>query len=89
MSTNILLPKIGFAMNEGVLSRWLVADGAMVTAGQPLYELESEKSLQEVEAPASGRLRIIVTATGETYPVGTVLGQILEADAAAVSKASA
>jgi len=83
MSTDILLPKIGFAMNEGVLARWLVADGAMVSAGQPLYELESEKSLQEVEAPASGKLRIIVTATGETYPVGTVLGQILEADAAA------
>jgi len=89
MSTDILLPKIGFAMNEGILARWLAADGAMVSAGQPLYELESEKSLQEVEAPASGKLRIIVTATGETYPVGTLLGQILEADAAPVEKAGA
>lgn len=82
MNTDILLPKIGFAMNEGVLARWLVADGAVVRSGQPLYELESEKSVQEVEAPASGTLRIIVRATGETYPVGTVLGQILDADAA-------
>ena len=82
MSTDILLPKIGFAMNEGILTRWLVEDGAMVRAGQPLYEFESEKSIQEVEAPASGRLRIIVTATGETYPVGTVLGQILDTEAA-------
>lgn len=87
MSTDILLPKIGFAMNEGILTRWLVEDGAPVTAGQPLYELESEKSVQEVEAPASGKLRIIVTATGETYPVGTVLGQILEADAVPAGKA--
>jgi pyruvate/2-oxoglutarate dehydrogenase complex dihydrolipoamide acyltransferase (E2) component len=47
-----------------------------VTQGQPLYELESEKSVQEVEAPASGTLKIIVDATGETYPVGTVLGEI-------------
>jgi pyruvate/2-oxoglutarate dehydrogenase complex dihydrolipoamide acyltransferase (E2) component len=78
MSTEVLLPKIGFSMNEGVLTRWLVEDGAQVTQGQPLYELESDKSLQEVEAPASGRLKIIVTATGETYPVGTVLGEIIE-----------
>jgi pyruvate/2-oxoglutarate dehydrogenase complex dihydrolipoamide acyltransferase (E2) component len=78
MSTEILLPKIGFSMNEGVLSRWLVEDGATVEEGQPLYELESDKSLQEVEAPASGRLKILVTATGETYPVGTVLGEIVE-----------
>ncbi len=76
MATEVLLPKIGFSMNEGVLTRWLVDDGAAVTQGQPLYELESDKSLQEVEAPASGRLKIIVTATGETYPVGTVLGEI-------------
>jgi pyruvate/2-oxoglutarate dehydrogenase complex dihydrolipoamide acyltransferase (E2) component len=78
MSTEILLPKLGFSMNEGVLSRWLVEDGATVAQGQPLYELESEKSLQEVEAPASGRLKILVTATGDTYPVGTVLGEIVE-----------
>ena len=78
MSTEILLPKIGFSMNEGVLTRWLVEDGAMVTQGQPLYEFESDKSLQEVEAPASGKLKIIIAATGETYPVGTVLGEILD-----------
>jgi pyruvate/2-oxoglutarate dehydrogenase complex dihydrolipoamide acyltransferase (E2) component len=75
MKTEVLLPKIGFSMNEGVLARWLVDDGGQVTAGQPLYELESEKSTQEVEAPASGRLRIIA-AIGETYPVGTVLAEI-------------
>jgi pyruvate/2-oxoglutarate dehydrogenase complex dihydrolipoamide acyltransferase (E2) component len=46
MSTDVLLPKIGFAMNDGVLTRWLVEDGALVKAGQPLYEFESEKSVQ-------------------------------------------
>jgi pyruvate/2-oxoglutarate dehydrogenase complex dihydrolipoamide acyltransferase (E2) component len=76
MTTQVLLPKIGFAMNEGVLARWLVEDGATVTAGQPLYEMESEKSIQEVEAPASGTLRIMA-AIGETYAVGTVLGEIV------------
>jgi pyruvate/2-oxoglutarate dehydrogenase complex dihydrolipoamide acyltransferase (E2) component len=77
MSTQVLLPKIGFAMNEGVLARWLVEDGTLVKAGQPLYEMESDKSVTEVEAPASGTLRILA-ATGETYPVGTVLGEIVE-----------
>ena len=77
MSTQILMPKIGFAMNEGVLSRWLAEDGAVVTAGQPLYEFESEKSVQEIEAPASGRLRIL-GIIGETYVVGAVLGEILD-----------
>lgn len=75
MTTQVLLPKIGFSMNEGVLSKWLVADGEQVTAGQPLYEIESEKSVQEVEAPINGKLKIVAT-TGETYPVGTVLATI-------------
>jgi pyruvate/2-oxoglutarate dehydrogenase complex dihydrolipoamide acyltransferase (E2) component len=75
MTTLVLLPKIGFAMNEGTLARWLVEDGAVVSAGQPLYELESEKSVQEVEAPASGRLRIRA-GVGESYTVGAVLGEI-------------
>jgi pyruvate/2-oxoglutarate dehydrogenase complex dihydrolipoamide acyltransferase (E2) component len=75
MSTQILLPKLGFSMNEGTLSEWLVADGASVQAGQPLYALESEKSVQEIEAPASGTLKIVKQA-GEIYEVGTVLGEI-------------
>ena len=80
MSTEILMPKIGFAMNEGTLTRWLIDDGASVTSGQPLYELESDKSVQEIEAPASGKLRIIA-ATGASYAVGTLLGEILESPA--------
>lgn len=76
MSTEILLPKLGFSMNEGLLSEWLVADGGAVTAGEPLFALESDKSTQEVEAPASGTLKIF-KEVGETYPVGTVLGEII------------
>ncbi len=76
MSTQILLPKLGFSMNEGSLSQWLIADGATVKEGEPLYALESEKSVQEIESPASGTLKILVPP-GEVYPVGTVLGEIL------------
>jgi pyruvate/2-oxoglutarate dehydrogenase complex dihydrolipoamide acyltransferase (E2) component len=72
---DILLPKIGFSMNEGVLAEWLVAEGGEAVEGQPLYALESDKSTQEVDAPASGILRILASS-GETYEVGTLLGRI-------------
>jgi len=75
MSVEILLPKLGFSMNEGVIAEWLVADGATVQAGAPLYSIESDKAVQEIEAPVSGRLRIIVQP-GMSNPVGTVLGMI-------------
>ena len=75
MSTEILLPKLGFSMNEGTIAEWLAADGATVTQGQPLYSLESEKSVEEIPAPASGTLKII-KAAGEVYPVATVIGVI-------------
>lgn len=75
MATEILLPKIGFSMNEGVLAEWLVGDGDEVVEGQPLYAIESDKSTNEVDAPASGTLKI-VAEVGETYEVGTILGYI-------------
>lgn len=75
MATDILLPKIGFSMNEGVLAEWLAADGAEVKEGQPLFSLESDKSTNEVESPATGKLKIIAKP-GETYEVGAVLGTI-------------
>lgn len=75
MATEILLPKLGFSMDEAILSEWLVSDGAEVKEGEPLFVLESDKSQQEIEAPASGTLKIRAQA-GETYKVGAVLGEI-------------
>lgn len=76
MATEILLPKIGFSMEEGTVSEWLAADGAEIKQGQPLYVLEADKSANEVEAPASGTLRIKHEAGGDPQPVGTLLGVI-------------
>jgi pyruvate/2-oxoglutarate dehydrogenase complex dihydrolipoamide acyltransferase (E2) component len=75
MATDIILPKIGFSMSEGVLAEWLVEDGASVNEGDPLFAIESDKSTNEVEAPASGIVRIIGQA-GETYEVGAIIGTI-------------
>ena len=75
MAVEILLPRIGFSMQEGQVAEWLAKDGDQVTEGQPLFALEADKSTNEVEAPATGTLKI-VAKTGETYEVGTVLGYI-------------
>ena len=75
MSTEILMPKIGFSMNEGQVAEWLATDGDEVKEGQPLFSLEADKSTNEVEAPASGKLRI-VAPVGETFEVGSILGYI-------------
>lgn len=75
MTTQVLLPKIGFSMNEATLAEWMAADGDVITEGQPLYALESDKSVQEVESPASGTLKIIAQI-GEVYEVGAVLAEI-------------
>ena len=75
MATEIIFPKIGFSMTEGILSEWLVEDGATVTEGQPLYSVETDKSTNEVEAPASGVVRI-AGQPGDTFDVGAIIGSI-------------
>lgn len=62
-------------MNEGTIAEWLTADGAQVTEGQPLYSLESEKSVEEIPAPTTGTLKIL-KPTGEMFEVGTAVGTI-------------
>lgn len=73
--TDILLPKLGMSMTEAILTEWLIPDGGEVSVGQDLYAIETDKSVQEVQSPAAGTLRIVVPA-GDTHPVGTLLGRI-------------
>lgn len=75
MATDVLLPKIGFSMNEGTIAEWLVENGAQVSEGQALYSLEADKSTNEVESPAAGTITIL-TEVGETYEVGTIVARI-------------
>ena len=72
---DIIFPKIGFSMTEGVLAEWMAEDGATVAEGQPLFAIESDKSTNEVESPSAGTL-CITGVPGETYEVGTVIGSI-------------
>ena len=75
MSTLLTIPKLQMSTTEGTLNEWLVEDGSTVEEGQPIYLLETDKSVQEIEAPVSGTLTHKVPAE-ETYPVGTEIGEI-------------
>lgn len=76
MSTPLTIPRLEMAMTEGVLAEWLVADGAQVKEGDPIYVLETDKAVQDVVAPTSGQLKHKSPA-GATYPVGTDIGEIV------------
>ncbi len=78
MSTTLTIPKLQMSATEGTLIEWLVEDGAVVEEGQPIYSFETDKSVQDIEAPAAGKLTQKVAA-GETYPVGTEIGEITPA----------
>jgi pyruvate dehydrogenase E2 component (dihydrolipoamide acetyltransferase) len=65
-------------MEAGTIVRWLVAEGDEVKKGQPLFELDTDKVTQEVEAEASGVLLKIVVPEGEV-PVGTAIAYVGEA----------
>lgn len=79
MAHEIRVPRLGWSMEEGTFIRWLKPDGAEVRAGEPLFELEGEKALQEIEAVDSGKLRIGPEgpAEGEVVAVGALLGMLV------------
>jgi 2-oxoglutarate dehydrogenase E2 component (dihydrolipoamide succinyltransferase) len=77
MAIELRIPKLGMSTTEATLQEWLVADGAQVEPGMPIYTVETDKSVTEVEAQDSGVLRQL-GLVDETYEVGTVIG-IIEA----------
>ena len=79
MASEVRLPRLGWSMEEGTFVSWLVADGTRVEASQPIFELEGEKALQEIESLDAGILRILPNGPkeGDVIPVGALLGYVL------------
>ncbi len=75
MATEVRIPKIGMTATSMTLSEWMVEDGEQVTKGDIIYTIETDKTATEVEAPATGILRV-TGVEGEDYMVGTVVGTI-------------
>ena len=75
MATEVKLPRLGQGMESGTIVKWLKAEGEQVAKGEPLYELDTDKVTQEVEAEASGILLKIAIPAGEVE-VGHTIGYI-------------
>ena len=77
MANEIKLPRLAQGMETGTVLRWLKNEGERVKQGELLYELDTEKVTQEIEAPSSGVLLRIAVSEGEA-PVGAILAYIGE-----------
>ena len=75
MATEVKLPRLGQGMESGTIVRWLKSEGEQVAKGEPLYEVDTEKVTQEVEAEADGVLLKIAVQEGEV-PVGVTVAFI-------------
>lgn len=77
MNSQIVMPNLGAASDEAQLVIWLVKQGDRVTPGQPLYEVETDKSLVTVEAAESGQIGRLLVQAGETVRVGTQIAEFV------------
>ena len=68
MAKLVVMPKLGLTMTEGLVSRWLKAEGDAVKEGEPLFEVETDKLTNTIEATASGTLLKILAKEGDTLP---------------------
>jgi pyruvate dehydrogenase E2 component (dihydrolipoyllysine-residue acetyltransferase) len=75
VATEVILPRLGQGMESGTIVRWLKSEGEPVAKGEPLFELDTDKVTQEVEAEAAGVLLKIAIAEGEV-PVGQTVAFI-------------
>jgi pyruvate dehydrogenase E2 component (dihydrolipoyllysine-residue acetyltransferase) len=73
--TEVILPRLGQGMESGTIVRWLKSEGEPVQKGEPLFELDTDKVTQEVEAEAAGVLLKIAISEGEV-PVGQTVAFI-------------
>ncbi len=79
MATELKVPTLGMDMEEATVVRWLVEDGAEVEKGDPVLEIDTDKTSFEIEAPAGGTIRNLKGEPGETLPVGTTLAYVTAA----------
>jgi pyruvate dehydrogenase E2 component (dihydrolipoamide acetyltransferase) len=86
---NILMPKLGLTMTEGLLAEWKVKPGDRVAQGDIICVVETEKIANEVEAPTAGEMIELLVPAGTTVPVGTAIASWTGAGMAASDGESA
>ncbi len=80
MAEIIIMPKLGFNMNEGKLVQWYKAEGDSVTKGEPLFSVETDKTNMDIEATSDGVVRKLFIEEGDTLPVTLPIAIVADAD---------
>ena len=79
MKIDVTMPNLGYDMEQGKVQSWLKSVGDTVERGEPIAEIETDKTTVEMEAMASGTLVEIVVGEGDEAAVGDVIAR-LESD---------
>ena len=75
---NVVIPKMGMGTTEIEIFKWLVQEGDEIKKGDPIVEIESEKTNVTIESEYYGRINQIFTKEGDAVPVGGVICTIEE-----------
>lgn len=80
MAIPITVPRLDWIMEQGTFAGWLKGDGAAIRAGEPLFALETEKAMQDIDSLDAGILHIPADGPrqGDIVMVGAVIGFILQ-----------
>jgi len=78
MAYSIIMPKAGMAMEEGTLLAWRIRPGDRVEKGQPVAEIETDKTVMELESDWSGTVLALLCREGDTVPVAGVMAWVGE-----------
>ena len=80
MAFDVVVPRLGWSMEQGTFAGWLKQEGEKVVAGDPLFQLEGDKALQDIESIDSGVLRFAPDApqVGQIVAVGTVIAKLVQ-----------
>jgi len=79
VAVEVVMPKFGLTMVEGTIQQWFKAAGEAIKAGEPLFEVETEKVLYQVEAPVAGTVAKLLYPLEAVVPVGLPIAVIAEA----------
>ena len=85
MPTDVVMPQMGESIFEGTITKWLKKPGDKVERDEPLFEISTDKVDAEIPSPASGVLKEIKAADGQTVQINTVVAVIDEEGSAAAS----
>ena len=77
MAVSVVMPALELAQETGKLLAWLKQEGDAIAKGEPLVEIETDKAVFELEAPAEGFLAGVKSGAGDTVPVGQTIAWIV------------